>query len=141
MQYPDLYKNFCETGEADEVEDDVNPEITKTVLKHVLAVDKKPLKFILVKGNDNHDPRTVEVFHTNMWEIGVHFLRNGSTLGGNLAQVDYALQSSNISLSVQGRTCTIDNIPSHSHEGIVYIARKGNDHKSLILCAEQKSVP
>lgn len=80
---------MCEIGETEEVQDDVDKEITKTVRKCDLRSEKKPVKVIRAKGNFNCDPRTVKVFHTNFFEIWVKFSCKGLTLGSNLARVDY----------------------------------------------------
>lgn len=122
------------------MEDDVDPEIKKSVQKRVFTVEKKPLEFIRAKGNYNYDPRTVKVFHGNMCEIEVHFWRNGLTPRGNLHMVDYT-RGGCVPSYLPRWTDTIDNLILVRSEDIVYTDQKGNNNNSLMIRLEQKSVP
>lgn len=85
MQFPDWYTNFVR---SEKLKDYVEPEIKKTVRKRVLKVDKKQFKFIRAEEKYNSDPRSIKVFHTNMYETRVHFWLNSLT-GGTMVKVEY----------------------------------------------------
>lgn len=139
-KFPVCYNNFCAIWKTEEVEDNMDPEITNTVQKRVFTVEKKPLKVIPAKWNYNCDPWTVNFFHTNMCEIRVHFWRNGLTPGHNLGKVDY-IRDEYVSSSLLGWAETIDNIHLVRPEYIVYKVPKWNINRSLTLRLEPKSVP
>lgn len=88
MKFPDWSKNLCAMGENEELENDVDPEITKTVQIRVLTFEQKPLKFIRAKRTYKSNPMTVKIFH-NICEICVHLWLNGLTSGDKLPSLDY----------------------------------------------------
>lgn len=92
--------------------------------KCVFTIEKKQLRFTRAKGNHNSDPWIVKVFHTNM--IGVHFWRNGLSLGASMERVDYKW-GVYVPLSFPGWTDTIENSPRVSSQDIVYTDKKGNN--------------
>lgn len=108
------------------MEDDVDPEIAKTVQKLFFIVEKKLLIFILGKGKYNSDLKTVKVFKSSMCEILLHLWRNVLTLGGNLERVDYT-RDGYIPFTLSGWKNNIDNISPVSSQDIVYTDEKGTN--------------
>lgn len=81
--------NLCELEETEDVEDDLDTEITKTVEKRVFTLEKKPLRFIFPQRCKICDTSAVKLSHTIMAEIQVHFWCGSLTPGGDIAKVYY----------------------------------------------------
>lgn len=106
----------------------------------MFTVEKKQLKFIRAKQNQNFDHRTIKLFHTNICEIRLDLWRYGLTLGCNLARVDYT-RGAYVSSTLLRCTEEIDNISRLRTGEIFYKDLKGNSITSLMLRKEHKSAP
>lgn len=121
------------------MQDDVDPEITKKVMKPAFTVEKIPLKFIRSSGNFLHNPAGRRLTHMSMCEMAFPAWRNGKTVSESLQSVDYS-RGGYITSSLPGWTDTIDNIPRLTTSEKIYTDKLcPHNKRPLMLRPEQKS--